>query len=66
MKEHFRQICINHFTYFYLNSNIVYYHHDKEEFNEVTFKKNTIDCIKQYNITVPIYFLELVSNFSIV
>jgi hypothetical protein len=65
MQQYFRQIQLNHFLYFYLNGKLVHYQDEKNDIDETILKKNTIECIKQYDITVPIYFLELFDIFEL-
>ena len=53
------------FLYFYLNGKLVHSQNDECEIDEISLKKNTIECIKNDDITVPIYFLELFDIFEL-
>lgn len=65
MRQYLYEFKLNDFYYFYLNGKLVHYQNDECEIDEISLKKNTIECIKNHDITVPIYFLELFDIFQL-
>lgn len=65
MRQYFREIKLNNHIYLYLQGKLVHYQNDENEIDRDTLIKNTIKCIKEDDITVPIYFLELFDIYQL-